>query len=89
MAPVGKKWAGVCMLCGEELFVPAHVFCVEDAPEVFIRGTNTHDCEPGRILTHHGSDAFELWVAAQQPGTFVSVDELMAELEKFEQELKP
>jgi hypothetical protein len=87
--PINKKWAGVCMLCGSELSVALHVTRVEDAPDVFIPGANTHNCEAGRILHENGSDAYEMWLSAQSPGTHVSWDELMSDLEKFENDALP
>ena len=80
---------GLCLLCGGYIWVPLGCTRVEDAPDVFIPGTNTHNCEPGRILREHGIDAYDLWRDAQSPGSYISFDELLAELEKFEAEAKP
>jgi hypothetical protein len=72
------------MLCGSELFVAPHVTRVEDAPDVFLPGTNLHNCEPGRILREQGSEAYELWRDAQPTGSYMSLDEMEAELDKAE-----
>jgi hypothetical protein len=87
VAPVGKKWAGVCLLCGTDLWVASHVTRVEDAPDIFISGTNTHDCEAGRILNEHGSDVYHMWLSAQSSGKHVSWNELISDLENFENEV--
>jgi hypothetical protein len=76
------------MLCGSDLWVAPHVTRAEDAPDIFIPDTNIHNCEAGWILHEHGSDAHQMWVDAQQPGSHVSWDELMEDLEKFEAELR-
>jgi hypothetical protein len=86
VTPPGKKRAGVCLLCGSDLWVERHVTRAEDAPAVFLRGTNIHDCEAGRILHEHGSDVYQMWLSAQASGSRVSVEELFAELEQFEAE---
>jgi hypothetical protein len=60
-----KKCVGFCLLCGGDIRVdPALEDPWQDA-EAWILGTTTHNCEPGRILQEHGSDALDAWQAKQ------------------------
>jgi hypothetical protein len=86
--PTDKKWAGVCFLCGDDIWVPVGCTHVDDAPETFIPGSSgIHNCIPGRILHGQGAEAYEAWRDAQPVGTYMSVDEFELELEKAEREL--
>jgi hypothetical protein len=85
--PQNRKWAGVCWLCGSDLWTDPHLTRVEDAPDVFIPGSSgIHNCVPGRILHEQGGEAYEAWRDKQTPGTYMSMEELEAELERFEAE---
>jgi hypothetical protein len=73
--PPEKRWIGICFLCGDEIFEGE-----------LISGTNLHNCQPGRILLYEGSAAYERWLAKQPSGSHVSLDDLLAQVEKIEAE---
>lgn len=78
---------GLCPLCGDFISVPVGCTRVADAPDTFIPGTNFHNCELGWMLHQQGREAYNRWRDAQPPGSYVSWDDLMTELEKVEAEL--
>jgi hypothetical protein len=64
--PAGKVYAGFCLLCGSDLWVARkYRKCGLDDPEVFFPESNTHRCEPGRILKEEGHEAYKAYQAAE------------------------
>ena len=72
-----KKYAGFCFLCGTEMFSRTGPEYYLD-PECCIPGTNTHNCEIGRLL-HSDEDEFDRRSEAarivypEDPGPFTEI----------------
>lgn len=65
------------MLCGDLIY---------DKSEFIPGSYYRHNCEAGRILQAEGSEAYDMWAAAQTPEKHISFEELMADLEAFQAE---
>lgn len=60
-----KKWCGICLLCGEEIF----------QGEFIDANFTIHNCEPGRLLHFQGLAAYEEWLKTQKTVSWDEIDQ--------------